>query len=244
MFDFPALAVKIQQVTIQEARSVSRRTRLYIWCALASVLPLFGSHVGGQGSIGFGNYTPPTNGISIFPTNPVTIVGPITNWPPPFTNPPPVLPLNDDFANAITLTGSVIETNANNLGATTEPGEPYHRGYPATRSIWWRWTAPADGLVQAELSQISIPGAVSLFAGGENSEMRLSVYSGAVLADLQPVPLLPAIASHVPVLQVIQWGSCPSIVFPPEVAPGADGFEASLGMELPPEEDLELPLPA
>ena len=57
-------------------------------------------------------------------------------------------PPNDDFAEATTLTSDsgwlLAETND---WATAEPGEPSHNGLASTpaRSVWYQWTAPADG---------------------------------------------------------------------------------------------------
>src|SRR5690606_27637461 len=53
-------------------------------------------------------------------------------------------PDNDDFAHAEVLEGASLETEADNLGATSEPGEPAHAGSPAGASLWYEWTAPED----------------------------------------------------------------------------------------------------
>ncbi|HTH49453.1 MAG TPA: SBBP repeat-containing protein, partial [Candidatus Limnocylindria bacterium] len=55
------------------------------------------------------------------------------------------LPVNDDFAARLPLTGVRITAAGRNLGATKEAGEPDHAGNPGGTSLWWRWTAPADG---------------------------------------------------------------------------------------------------
>jgi hypothetical protein len=56
-------------------------------------------------------------------------------------------PPNDNFANAIVLSGrSAARTGDTNIGATLEPGEPATvAGEPGGVSIWYRWTAPATG---------------------------------------------------------------------------------------------------
>jgi len=49
-------------------------------------------------------------------------------------------PINDNYANRITLTGAPLVVTGSTVNATTELGEgDYH-------SIWWRWVAPASGL--------------------------------------------------------------------------------------------------
>jgi hypothetical protein len=74
----------------------------------------------------------------------------------------------------LTLSGGVAIGAGNNATATTEPGEPAHLGDAAARSIWWRWTAPASGLVQVD-------------AIGTTFNTRLCVYTGALLATLDLV---------------------------------------------------------
>src|SRR5262250_2110229 len=52
------------------------------------------------------------------------------------------VPINDNFANRIALTGSNIATNWSNVGATYEPGEPEHLFTFGGKTVWWKWTAP------------------------------------------------------------------------------------------------------
>src|SRR5436190_635144 len=54
---------------------------------------------------------------------------------------------NDDWANAQELTGVWASVTNDNTGATAQPGEPSHAGFPATNSIWYKWLAPSDGEV-------------------------------------------------------------------------------------------------
>ena len=54
-------------------------------------------------------------------------------------------PANDNFANAQVLTGTAGSGSGTTVGATVESGEPSHGGYPAVNSVWYAWTAPADG---------------------------------------------------------------------------------------------------
>jgi hypothetical protein len=57
------------------------------------------------------------------------------------TDPPP----NDLFENATPLSGTNVLLLGNNLAATNQPGEPSLGYYAAKHSVWWTWTAPADG---------------------------------------------------------------------------------------------------
>ena len=75
---------------------------------------------------------------------------------------------------ALTLSAGVATGNGNNASATAEAGEPSHLGDAATKSVWWRWTAPSTGLAQVD-------------AIGTGFNTRLSVYTGTALAALQLV---------------------------------------------------------
>ncbi len=91
---------------------------------------------------------------------------------------------NDDFANA-TLTGGASGTLAgSNLSATVEPGEPGLIS-GADASLWWKWTAPADGTLTLDT-----------IASG-NMVVETTVYEGTLLAELNPVfgPLVTSASS-------------------------------------------------
>lgn len=81
-------------------------------------------------------------------------------------------PLNDDFVNRQKLT-SLESTTGSSLNATTEADEPYHHGSQSPRSsVWWQWTAPADGTLVLDTS-------------GSSFDTVLAVYSGSMLNSLQ-----------------------------------------------------------
>jgi hypothetical protein len=85
--------------------------------------------------------------------------------------PAPAAPPNDHFADAINLTGLVVATNGTMRGATLEPGEADHAEASDGRSVWWNWTAPADGIATIDWS-------------GSDFTPACAVYSGDALADL------------------------------------------------------------
>ncbi len=80
-------------------------------------------------------------------------------------------PTNDMFANRILLTGSNIVTSGRNLGASAEVGEPSHVGYAATNSVWWRWTAPVNGVVVVNTT-------------GSDFDTLLAIYTGSTVDAL------------------------------------------------------------
>jgi len=65
----------------------------------------------------------------------------------PAAAPPPV---NDAFAAASTLAGDSGKVASRTVGASKEPAEPNHAGNPGGRSVWFAWTAPADGQYRFE----------------------------------------------------------------------------------------------
>lgn len=84
-------------------------------------------------------------------------------------------PANDHFANAIAVSGSSATVNGSTSFATLEVDEPPHNGrLAAGASVWWRWTAPASGLV-------------SIDTQGSAVDTLLAVYSGSVLESLVPL---------------------------------------------------------
>ena len=69
-------------------------------------------------------------------------------------------PPNDDFQAAAPIEGPEGALALDLLLATPEPGEPLYtsrRGRPAG-SVWYRWTAPADGPVHFDIPPPALPG--------------------------------------------------------------------------------------
>jgi hypothetical protein len=96
-------------------------------------------------------------------------------------------PVNDQFASRTLLSGTSIKVSTSNIGATAETGEPDHTrnavsSTPARATVWWEWTAPADGLVYC----------------GSAYGTGLTVYTGSTLDALTPVTDLewPMAQSH------------------------------------------------
>ncbi|MBI3879411.1 MAG: Ig-like domain-containing protein [Verrucomicrobia bacterium] len=81
---------------------------------------------------------------------------------------------NDLFALAAPLAGTNATAEGDNSAATTEAGEPPMPGSPQGRTLWWMWTAPADG--NLELST----------AASSNSTV-VAVYTGDTLTNLTRV---------------------------------------------------------
>jgi|GEM_PF-782087 len=80
-------------------------------------------------------------------------------------------PANDNFANAYVLTGVSVTRIDSNVGATRESGEPYHDESSPLKSIWYRWTAPQDGIL-------------TISTAGSTFDTVLAVYTGTTLLNL------------------------------------------------------------
>lgn len=77
--------------------------------------------------------------------------------------------VNDDFVNAIALTGTSGTAYGSNIGATEENGEPGQSS--ETNSVWWTWTAPSDGTLVLDTN-------------GSNYDTYLSLFASSSLASL------------------------------------------------------------
>src|SRR5688572_2322370 len=80
------------------------------------------------------------------------------------------IPDNDNFATRIALVGTNVTTTGSNVGATLEPGE-LDPSFEGGRSVWWTWTAPANG-------------AVTITTAGSNFDTMLAAYTGDTLSNL------------------------------------------------------------
>jgi endonuclease I len=75
---------------------------------------------------------------------------------------------NDDFSQAIVLSGSPVTTTGSNVGATREDNEPWHLGGASNnggRSVWWSWTAPWSGPALFSTQGSSFDTVLALYTG-------------------------------------------------------------------------------
>jgi subtilisin family serine protease len=86
-----------------------------------------------------------------------------------------VVPDNDDFINAEELIGAFGEVSGFNITGSGEGGEPNHGGVSnPLASVWWKWTASADGLLY-------------LNTFGSDFDTVLAVYTGSAINSLSEV---------------------------------------------------------
>ncbi len=95
------------------------------------------------------------------------------------TQAPPPAPANDNFANApalvfgnAALTFGSISTQAaggtttgTNVNATKQTGEPNHAGNAGGKSVWWKWTAPANGTVTFDTAGSALDTLLGFYIG-------------------------------------------------------------------------------
>jgi len=87
------------------------------------------------------------------------------------TQPPPA---NDNFANRVTLTGThLANVTGSNLGASAEPGEPFHADTLGLKSVWWTWTAPASGALKLTTQGSAIDTVLAVYTGNSISNLTL-----------------------------------------------------------------------
>jgi|GEM_PF-3201160 len=87
-------------------------------------------------------------------------------------------PANDDFANAVEITGTHVTVTGNNINATIETGEPDDYGYDAN-SVWWYWVSPGNGY-----ATVNTDGSLSTLYPGDPLYDDLNIYTGNSIADL------------------------------------------------------------
>ncbi len=76
-------------------------------------------------------------------------------------------PSNDNFANALELTGLSGQATGINKDATKEPGEPDHASVVRGESVWWRWTAPETGHFVFDTSGSAFDTILAIYAGSD-----------------------------------------------------------------------------
>ena len=74
-------------------------------------------------------------------------------------------PANNNFVDAWLIDGAAGTTNGSNVGATSESGEPNIFGVGAGESVWYTWTAPADGSYTFSTAGSDFDSLVGIYTG-------------------------------------------------------------------------------
>lgn len=83
-------------------------------------------------------------------------------------------PTNDNFGSATVLTGGWGSITGDSTGATAEPDEPSHGGFPAMASVWYQWTAPINGEVSLDTLNSSFDTILAVYTGTGTSVKLLT----------------------------------------------------------------------
>ena len=76
------------------------------------------------------------------------------------------IPSNDNFDDAYKISGFGKSVDGYNTFATLEPSEPQHSDAEfQSASLWWDWTAPADGLYYADIKGSEIDAIMAVYVG-------------------------------------------------------------------------------
>jgi hypothetical protein len=90
-----------------------------------------------------------------------------------FVNVALAAPVNDNYANAIAVSGSSGSVMTSNVGATKEPGEPNVGLNRGGASIWYKWTSPGTGVLKIDTGGTAINTLVGIYMGGTVASAQL-----------------------------------------------------------------------
>jgi len=83
-------------------------------------------------------------------------------------------PVNNNFANATTISGNSATVTGSNVSASKETGEFNHDGNAGGASVWWQWTAVASG-------------STTIDTIGSSFDTLLAVYTGNAVGSLTAI---------------------------------------------------------
>ena len=100
-----------------------------------------------------------------------------------------VPPPNDLFANATPLSGASGNVTSSNIGAGKEPGEPDHAGEAGGRSVWFRWTAPANGDFSFHTAGSAVETLLAVYTGGSVNALTLMASNNSIFGSGSPATI-------------------------------------------------------
>ncbi len=80
---------------------------------------------------------------------------------------------NDSFSNPQVINGSTGAVAGDNSGATKEAGEPNHANDAGGASVWYRWTAPANGIYTVDTFGSSFDTLLGVYTGNAVNALTL-----------------------------------------------------------------------
>lgn len=98
-----------------------------------------------------------------------------------------ICPANDAFRNALFLSGTSGSITGSNTGATTEAGEPVPADGSIGATVWYRWTAPANGTLLLDAGASDFNALISVFTGNQLANLVLNPDTGVSTSAAVPV---------------------------------------------------------
>ena len=68
------------------------------------------------------------------------------------------------------LTGNSVHATGTNVGASLEAGESYYS--QGNRTVWWKWTAPSDGVLTVDTIGSSFDTVLAVYSGAEAAAFK------------------------------------------------------------------------
>jgi hypothetical protein len=110
-------------------------------------------------------------------------------------------PPNDDFPG-ISITGASVTVTGSNVFATAETGEPDPAGVSGMHSVWWSWTAPANGTVYLDTAGSSYETTLGIYTGGSAAGLSLVGESSSAGVNYPALAVFTATAGSIYRIQV------------------------------------------
>jgi len=125
---------------------------------------------------------------------------------------PEFAPRNDRFADRLPLTGMKASVTVANEVAGREPGEPYHAGTSASRSLWWSWMAPVTGRFVVSAEGYAFPARIAVYTGDQLESLSPVVAKASSAPQLPAQVTFNAVAGTVYAIAVDSVGERPTLL--------------------------------
>ncbi len=109
-----------------------------------------------------------------------------------YTLTPPTAPPNDNFSNAVSLSGATGTVTGTNVGASKETGEPVQ---PTTnppraggRSVWYTWTSTGTGQATFDTNGSTFDTTLAIYTGAAVNGLTLVVANDDISPPTDPEP--------------------------------------------------------
>jgi alpha-tubulin suppressor-like RCC1 family protein len=97
-------------------------------------------------------------------------------------------PASDMFADRRLISGWSGQANGSNVNAAREPGEPVHDASASGKTVWWKWVAPASGMVRLRVP-VKFGTVLAVYAGNAVDTLSLLAASTPAKAPASQIDL-------------------------------------------------------